>query len=138
MTNKACERILLKVPNAVVAIDQMLSKDQKVRLYITVRKEDGGYYETKWKNIFLRFFGTNTDFSIVDRPKLDNTLKEEHGSEISGIMPSDKDLNALKQAGVTHMFIINGVRSYFITAKITGNLIDIETAKIISTDEVMD
>jgi hypothetical protein len=135
--HQECSTKLLKVPNTVVAISDMLSKNQKISLYVTDHKENAGYYAIKWKNIFLRFFGTNTNFSIVDRSKLDEILKE-HGSEISGIMSSDKNSKALKQAGVTHMFVVDGMRRHVIPVQITGKLIDIETAKIISTDVIMD
>ncbi|HUK99548.1 MAG TPA: hypothetical protein VLX29_01690, partial [Nitrospirota bacterium] len=138
MHKQVCSHALLKVPNAVVALSEILSKDQKIILYVADRKSKvRGYYESKWENIFLQFFGMNANFLILDQSRLDPIIKEQ-GLGMSGTVSLDKDPKVLKLAGVTHMFIVDRMQNEIKNAKMTGSLIDIDTGKVMTVDSIMD
>lgn len=85
----------------------------------------------EWENSFLKWFGVDENFSLVDRQRVEAILKEQKFS--SSEMVSEESRNKLGRIlGVTHLLIINFSR--FDNADIkTRRLIEIDTGRVISS-----
>lgn len=55
----------IKIPQSMLRINDMLSKGQKITLYVKSKNaDDGGIYAARWENLYLNVFGSNGNFLL--------------------------------------------------------------------------
>lgn len=139
--SKCLPPAMIRIPNSVVIIDELLSKNKKIGLWVRGRdKEQAGILEARWQSLFLRFFSSSNNFSLVERARLEDILDEQARGQ-KGIMAPENLAKAMKLSGATHMLIVNGQRSQsglFKTDYYTARLVDLETGRVLTVDEMED
>src|SRR5208283_5177116 len=109
--NKCPQPKTVYIPKAVIIIDDILKQNKPVALYVAGRHDDGGgLLEAKWEGLFLSIFGSNKNFTIVERYKLKDIFKETSLTQ-TGVMAKDESDKKLKFKAATHELIVNGLRS---------------------------
>jgi len=132
----------IRMPNSIIAIERLLSASKIVKLWVTGgrNKEGGSLLEARWQRLLLNLFDSNNNFSMVERARLEDILTEQSRAQ-SGIMSQNDIAHTMKLFGATHMLIVDGQREkwgIFKTDYYTGRLVDMETGKVMTVDEMED
>jgi hypothetical protein len=130
----------IRVPNSAVIVEDLLSIGMRINIFVLagVGLEDGEGVIADCEGLYLKAFGRNGNFSIIDRIKLNSVLREQAIGQ-TGLISEVEASKAGKLAGATHIYHITASvakNGPFKTVYFSGRLIEIESGQVLSIDRL--
>ncbi len=130
----------IRVPNSAVVVEDLLSRGLRINIFVLagVGLEGGEGVIADCEGLYLKAFGQNNNFSIIDRIKINSVLREQSFGQ-TGLIPEAEASKAGKLAGATHIYHITASMAKngpFKTVYFSGRLIEIESGRVLSIDRL--
>lgn len=130
----------IRVPNSAVVVDDLLSKGNRVNIFVLAGSglEGAESVIADCEGVFLKAFVRNSNFSVIDRIKINSVLSEQARGQ-TGLIAEAEASKAGKLAGATHIYHISATvakNGPFKTVYFSGRLIEIESGRVLSIDRL--